>query len=98
MKLDQNQARFLIAAKSFLHRELMKNPELKIYDCEVPKGKITSISRLSEAEAEEVARGLNNSGLIHMQIAGGVFDCCKVASLSFDILDKYLADKCKINN
>ena len=92
MNLDQKQARFLIAAKSFLNKEKMARPEINIFDHEVTKSEIVKISKLSEAEAEEVADSLNKCGLIHVQICDGKFDCCKVASLSFDQLDCFLAD------
>lgn len=95
MKLDQNQARFLIAAKCFLEKEKMARPEINIFDHEVPKVEIVNISKLTEAEAEDVAGSLNKCGLIHAQIAGGKFDCCKVASLSFDILDNFLEERGK---
>lgn len=95
MKLDQNQARFLIAAKSYLQKEKLARPEINIFDHEVPKCEIVNISKLTEDEAEEVASSLNKCGLIHVQISGGKFDCCKVASLSFDHLDSFLADRCK---
>jgi len=91
--LDQRQARFLIAARSFLQKEKMAKPEINIFDHEVPKSEIVKISKLTEAEAEEVADSLNKCGLIHVQICDGKFDCCKVASLSFDYLDCFLADR-----
>lgn len=95
MNLDQNQARFLIATRSFLNKVKMAKPEINIYDYDVPKNEIIHISKLSETEAEEVAKALNKGGLIHVQICDGKFDCCKVASLSFDLLDNFLANKCK---
>lgn len=95
MDLSQNQVRFLIAARSFLNKVKLAKPEINIYDYEVPKGEIVHISKLSDAEAEETAHAMNKSGLIHVQICDGKFDCCKVASLSFDLLDRFLANMAK---
>lgn len=95
MNLNQNQARFLIAARSFLNKVKMAKPEIDIYDYEVPKKEIIQISKLTETEAEEAAKDLNKGGLIHVQICDGKFNCCKVASLSFEILDGFLSNLCQ---
>lgn len=95
MNINQNQARFLIAARSFLNKVKMAKPEIDIFDYEVPKKEIIHIAKLTETEAEEAAKTLNKSGLIHVQICDGKFDCCKVASLSFDLLDGFLGNMCK---
>lgn len=88
--MEKNQVRFLIAARSFLNKEKVANPQINIYDHEVPKSEICQISKLTEAEAEEAAKTLEKSGLIHMSISDNAFDCCKVACVSFDKLDEFL--------
>jgi len=95
LNLNKNQARFLIAARSFLNKVKMARPDIDIYDYEVPKKEIIQISKLTETEAEEAAKDLNKGGLIHVQICDGKFDCCKVASLSFELLDGFLGNLCQ---
>ncbi|MHB1041381.1 MAG: hypothetical protein ACYC0Q_00870 [Eubacteriales bacterium] len=90
--LNRNQARFLIAARTFLYNEKMKSPEINIYDWEVPKDEVVGIAKMDMAEAEAIAISLQEAGLIHVFICDGKFDCCKVASLAFDELDKFMCN------
>lgn len=92
--LDRNQARFLIAVRTFLYNEKMKNPEINIFDWEVPKDEVVGIAKMSKAEVEATAMDLQNAGLIHVFICGGKFGSCKVASLAFDKLDEFLCYYC----
>ncbi|MCL6634488.1 MAG: hypothetical protein K6T29_01810 [Peptococcaceae bacterium] len=88
--MDKDLARFLIAAKTYLYNEKMKNPEINIFDHEVPKEEVACIARMSEDEAEEAAKCLQEKGLIHVFICDGKFGSCKVASLAFDKLDEFM--------
>ena len=90
--LDRNQARFLIAARTFLSHEKMKNPAVNIYDCEVPGEEVAALAGMDREAAEATAKSLQEAGLIHMFVCGGGFGSCKVASLAFDKLDEYLLD------
>lgn len=90
--LNRDLARFLIAAKTFLYNEKLKNPDINIYDHEVPREEVVCIAKMSESEAEEAAKNLQNAGMIHMFVCDDKFGSCKVASLAFDKLDEFLTN------
>ena len=90
--LNRDLARFLIAAKTFLNNEKMKNPEINIFDHEVPREEVVCIAKMSETEADDAAENLQNAGLIHVFFCDGKFGSCKVASLAFDKLDEFMVN------